>query len=319
MADTNAGMLVLPPHYVQLAAALGLNTQAITDPLATRIDFERLIEMNRVEPLQPPPLPPPSAAGSIFPGSRSGLVGAAAVESLAAAAQMQGFVAPASPAFGNCNTNHSNSVIVIKDAASHLTPPASVTTASAAAAALTPSPVPNIPTAGVAPLSPASTVSNGRSMDNERFNTLNAMCNSASNCKPPQHTVASNSLSKEVLRRDDPSLTGLTLQDNMASGYLARTEPDDIHLQQQQQHGVSLIASTAANCSLSSVTASSLSTSSSSSCSSSSSSSSGKLGPGIDTGTVNYRNVDMIPHNLARTGPSVLAMPQIDESMWRPW
>lgn len=44
-------MLVLPPHYAQLAAALGLNTQHLlpTDPVSTRTDFERLIELNRAQ------------------------------------------------------------------------------------------------------------------------------------------------------------------------------------------------------------------------------------------------------------------------------
>lgn len=38
---------MLPPHYVQLAAALGLNTQAMIDPISDRNDLERLIELNR--------------------------------------------------------------------------------------------------------------------------------------------------------------------------------------------------------------------------------------------------------------------------------
>lgn len=44
-------MLVLPPHYAQLAAALGLNTQHLlpNDPVSTRTDFERLIELNRAQ------------------------------------------------------------------------------------------------------------------------------------------------------------------------------------------------------------------------------------------------------------------------------
>ncbi|XP_017469722.1 PREDICTED: uncharacterized protein LOC108361592 [Rhagoletis zephyria] len=45
------GILVLPPHYVQLAAALGLNTHPVMDAITTRTDFERLIEMNHVPPL----------------------------------------------------------------------------------------------------------------------------------------------------------------------------------------------------------------------------------------------------------------------------
>ncbi|GAB0097283.1 uncharacterized protein DMENIID0001_129160 [Sergentomyia squamirostris] len=39
-------VLLLPPHYVQLAAALGLNSQAMMDPSALT-DFESLIELNR--------------------------------------------------------------------------------------------------------------------------------------------------------------------------------------------------------------------------------------------------------------------------------
>ncbi|XP_055709963.1 uncharacterized protein LOC129805810 [Phlebotomus papatasi] len=39
-------VLLLPPHYVQLAAALGLNSQAMMDPAALT-DFESLIELNR--------------------------------------------------------------------------------------------------------------------------------------------------------------------------------------------------------------------------------------------------------------------------------
>ncbi|XP_055683137.1 uncharacterized protein LOC129790011 [Lutzomyia longipalpis] len=39
-------VLLLPPHYVQLAAALGLNSQAMMDP-AAMTDFENLIELNR--------------------------------------------------------------------------------------------------------------------------------------------------------------------------------------------------------------------------------------------------------------------------------
>ncbi|XP_032592065.1 protein hairy [Drosophila grimshawi] len=44
------GVLVLPPHYVQLAAALGLSAQPLVDPIATRTDFERLIELQRLQP-----------------------------------------------------------------------------------------------------------------------------------------------------------------------------------------------------------------------------------------------------------------------------
>ncbi|ALC39667.1 Side [Drosophila busckii] len=50
VAATNNGVLVLPPHYVQLAAALGLSAQPMVDPIATRTDFERLIELQRLQP-----------------------------------------------------------------------------------------------------------------------------------------------------------------------------------------------------------------------------------------------------------------------------
>lgn len=48
-AKGSNGVLVLPPHYVQLAAALGLSTQSMLDPVSARTDFERLIELNRVQ------------------------------------------------------------------------------------------------------------------------------------------------------------------------------------------------------------------------------------------------------------------------------
>jgi hypothetical protein len=38
---------LLPPHYVQLAAALGLNPQSVTDPTTTVTDFENLIEQHQ--------------------------------------------------------------------------------------------------------------------------------------------------------------------------------------------------------------------------------------------------------------------------------
>lgn len=40
-------VLLLPPHYVQLAAALGLNSQPMLDQVPTPTDFETLIELNR--------------------------------------------------------------------------------------------------------------------------------------------------------------------------------------------------------------------------------------------------------------------------------
>lgn len=47
------GILVLPPHYMQLAAALGLSTRPIVDSVSTRTDFERLIEINRTHVMPP--------------------------------------------------------------------------------------------------------------------------------------------------------------------------------------------------------------------------------------------------------------------------
>lgn len=40
-------VLLLPPHYVQLAAALGLNSQPMLDQVPIPTDFETLIELNR--------------------------------------------------------------------------------------------------------------------------------------------------------------------------------------------------------------------------------------------------------------------------------
>lgn len=40
-------VLLLPPHYVQLAAALGLNSQPMLEGVSTPTDFENLIELNR--------------------------------------------------------------------------------------------------------------------------------------------------------------------------------------------------------------------------------------------------------------------------------
>lgn len=42
-------VLLLPPHYVQLAAALGLNSQPMLEGVPTPTDFENLIEINRTQ------------------------------------------------------------------------------------------------------------------------------------------------------------------------------------------------------------------------------------------------------------------------------
>lgn len=42
-------VLLLPPHYVQLAAALGLNSQTMLEGVSTPTDFENLIEINRTQ------------------------------------------------------------------------------------------------------------------------------------------------------------------------------------------------------------------------------------------------------------------------------
>lgn len=42
-------VLLLPPHYVQLAAALGLNSQPMLEGVSTPTDFENLIEINRTQ------------------------------------------------------------------------------------------------------------------------------------------------------------------------------------------------------------------------------------------------------------------------------
>jgi len=44
-------VLLLPSHYIQLAAALGLNTQSMVDPATMATDFETLIELNNRQQL----------------------------------------------------------------------------------------------------------------------------------------------------------------------------------------------------------------------------------------------------------------------------
>ncbi|XP_017000073.2 protein hairy [Drosophila takahashii] len=80
------GVLVLPPHYVQLAAALGLSAQPLVDPIATRTDFERLIELQRVQP---------HLAGKLSPSFPGGLE-AAHVAAAAAAAYANSMAVAAS-------------------------------------------------------------------------------------------------------------------------------------------------------------------------------------------------------------------------------
>ncbi|KAH8376711.1 hypothetical protein KR093_000985 [Drosophila rubida] len=75
-AGGSNGVLVLPPHYVQLAAALGLSAQPMVDPIATRTDFERLIELQRLQP---------HLAGKLSPNF-AGSIEAAHVAAAAAAA-----------------------------------------------------------------------------------------------------------------------------------------------------------------------------------------------------------------------------------------
>ncbi|KAH8263602.1 hypothetical protein KR044_011346 [Drosophila immigrans] len=107
------GVLVLPPHYVQLAAALGLSAQPMVhDPIATRTDFERLIELQRLQP---------HLAGKLSP-SFAGSIEAAHVAAAAAAA-------------------YANSVVVANNAATVATTvlserPASVASSSAASASV---------------------------------------------------------------------------------------------------------------------------------------------------------------------------------------
>ncbi|KAH8352654.1 hypothetical protein KR084_005490 [Drosophila pseudotakahashii] len=84
--ESATGVLVLPPHYVQLAAALGLSAQPLVDPIATRTDFERLIELQRVQP---------HLAGKLSPSFPGGLE-AAHVAAAAAAAYANSMAVAAS-------------------------------------------------------------------------------------------------------------------------------------------------------------------------------------------------------------------------------
>ncbi|XP_064553782.1 uncharacterized protein Sidpn isoform X2 [Drosophila montana] len=107
---TNGGVLVLPPHYVQLAAALGLSAQPMVDPIATRTDFERLIELQRMQP---------HLAGKLSPNF-AGSLEAAHVAAAAAAA------------YANSMANNTN----VAAAAMLNERPASVASSSAASASV---------------------------------------------------------------------------------------------------------------------------------------------------------------------------------------
>ncbi|KAH8395713.1 hypothetical protein KR222_010263 [Zaprionus bogoriensis] len=112
-AAANAnGLLVLPPHYVQLAAALGLSAQPMVDPIATRTDFERLIELQRMQP---------HLAGKLSPNF-AGSLEAAHVAAAAAAA------------YANSVASSSTAVAAAAAATAMLSErPASVASSSAAA------------------------------------------------------------------------------------------------------------------------------------------------------------------------------------------
>lgn len=108
---TSNGVLVLPPHYVQLAAALGLNAQPMVDPIATRTDFERLIELQRMQP---------HLAGKLSPNF-AGSLEAAHVAAAAAAA------------YANSVANSNTAVAAAATAAMLSERPASVASSTAAA------------------------------------------------------------------------------------------------------------------------------------------------------------------------------------------
>ncbi|XP_017858868.1 PREDICTED: ras-interacting protein RIP3 isoform X1 [Drosophila arizonae] len=105
------GVLVLPPHYVQLAAALGLSAQPMVDPIATRTDFERLIELQRMQP---------HLAGKLSPNF-AGSLEAAHVAAAAAAA------------YANSMANNTNVAAAAAATAMLSERPASVASSSAAA------------------------------------------------------------------------------------------------------------------------------------------------------------------------------------------
>ncbi|XP_067621860.1 uncharacterized protein Sidpn [Eurosta solidaginis] len=106
-----SGILVLPPHYVQLAAALGLNTHPVMDAITTRTDFERLIEMNHVPPL------PVQIAGKlnsygVLPGALQAAHAAAyAVTTLAVKENGISTVGASSSITGNLAMEHPDSVL----------------------------------------------------------------------------------------------------------------------------------------------------------------------------------------------------------------
>lgn len=110
-ASVTNGVLVLPPHYVQLAAALGLSAQPMVDPIATRTDFERLIELQRMQP---------HLAGKLSPNF-AGSLEAAHVAAAAAAA------------YANSVANSNTAVGAAATAAMLSERPASVASSSAAA------------------------------------------------------------------------------------------------------------------------------------------------------------------------------------------
>ncbi|XP_018795097.1 PREDICTED: uncharacterized protein LOC108972774 isoform X1 [Bactrocera latifrons] len=106
------GILVLPPHYVQLAAALGLNTHPVMDAITTRTDFERLIEMNHVPPLSAQIAGKLSTYGSL-PGALEAAHAAAAYAATTMAAKENGMPAAstASPVISNINMERPASVL----------------------------------------------------------------------------------------------------------------------------------------------------------------------------------------------------------------
>ncbi|KAL7740947.1 hypothetical protein ACLKA6_014100 [Drosophila palustris] len=114
-AATN-GVLVLPPHYVQLAAALGLSAQPMVDPIATRTDFERLIELQRMQPHLAGKLSP-SFAGSIEAAHVAAAAAAAAyANSVASNPSVAAAERPASVASSSAAASVSSGVSELKSA-----------------------------------------------------------------------------------------------------------------------------------------------------------------------------------------------------------
>ncbi|XP_020713042.1 uncharacterized protein LOC101454967 isoform X2 [Ceratitis capitata] len=112
-----AGILVLPPHYVQLAAALGLNTHPVMDAITTRTDFERLIEMNHVPPL------PAQIAGKLntygaLPGALEAAQAAAAYAATTLAAKENGIAIASTTASVGGNLNIERPASVLSNATS---------------------------------------------------------------------------------------------------------------------------------------------------------------------------------------------------------